>query len=120
MRFGLLALVSQQSRKQQRHIMSMAQVVVDPFCFRQFEEGSGKTPFIDMSIANFEKKVNEVYDEKKLKEGYAPFCKHLFVKNFVSCPANTLRITPWNEQYLQTGYSSRADYELPVRSLPFS
>ena len=72
--------------------------VVDPFCARQFDEASKKTPFINMSIEDFEAKVNEMAGaEPKLHDGYAPFCKHLFVENFVGATVNVLPITPENE-----------------------
>ena len=72
--------------------------VVDPFCARQFDEASKKTPFISMSIEDFEAKVNEMAGvEPTLHDGYAPFCKHLFVENFVGATVNVLPITPENE-----------------------
>ena len=72
--------------------------VVDPFCQRQFDEASKKTPFINCAIADFENKVNELAGaEPHLHDGYAPFCKHLFVPNFVGAKVNVLPITPENE-----------------------
>ena len=94
--------------------LTMRQVVVDPFCQRQFDAASGKSPYIGIPIAEFEAKVNELYDETKLKDGYAPFCKHLFVENFVGCSVNALGITPENEHLVRSGYSARTDYELAV------
>jgi hypothetical protein len=35
--------------------------VVDPFCFRQFDAGSGKSPFISMTIDDFERELNARY-----------------------------------------------------------
>lgn len=32
---------------------------------------------------------------------YAPFCKHVFVKNFTNAKVSTLRITPENEHLLK-------------------
>lgn len=72
--------------------------VVDPFCHRQFDETSKKSPFINCTIADFEDKVNELAGtEPQLHDGYAPFCKHLFVPNFVGATVNVLPITPENE-----------------------
>ncbi|KAJ8606377.1 hypothetical protein CTAYLR_009321 [Chrysophaeum taylorii] len=90
-------------------------IVVDPFCLRQFDPASGKTPFIPMSVAEFEAKVNELYDDdNKLTDGYAPFCKHLFVPNFAGCESNVVAITAENEHLLRSGYVARTDAELPV------
>ena len=38
-----------------------------------------------------------------LAEGYAPFCKHVFVPNFTSAQLSTLRITKYNEHLLRSG-----------------
>jgi hypothetical protein len=120
--------------------------VVDPFCKRQFDEASKKTPFINCAIEDFEAKVNELAGaEPKLHDGYAPFCKHLFVPNFVGATVNVLPIMPENESLvtpaapsnlfsalsagalvadrrscfamqLRSGYSARTEKELPVLS----
>ncbi len=80
--------------------------VVDPFCARQFDEASKKTPFINCTIADFEDKVNELAgSEPQLHEGYAPFCKHLFVPNFVGAKVNVLPITPENESLVKNSQS---------------
>ena len=41
-------------------------IVIDPFCFRQFTKNSGKI-FIDYDQTSFENKINELYDEKLLQ-----------------------------------------------------
>ena len=56
-----------------------------------------------------------------MKEGYAPFCKHLFVINdFTDAKVNVLEITKENEHLLRSKYEARNDKELPVltRSFP--
>ena len=65
-------------------------------------------------MEEFEKKVNEAYSEDKLVEGYAPFCKHLFVENFTEAKSMFLEITPENEHLIKSDYEARAEYELPV------
>lgn len=50
-----------------------------------------------------------------LVDGYAPFCKHVFIPNFddrIVDPA--VRITPDNEHLLRTCYDARTPDELPV------
>ena len=64
--------------------MALKAMVVDPFCLRQFNKDSGKTPFVGVSVAEFEAKVNAEYEarggESCLVDGYAPFCKHIFAR----------------------------------------
>lgn len=92
---------------------------VDPFCYRQFKEKDSSTNYkgnvFSTSIKEFTKIVNERYDESKLVDGYAPFCKHIFIKNdFTDATVNVLRITPDNEHLLRCTYEARNDKELPV------
>lgn len=95
-------------------------LVVDPFCFRQFREHPDKNvgytgTIFDISMTEFEDIVNQRYDERLLQPGYAPFCKHLFVVNdFTDAVTNVLRITPNNEHLLRTKYEARNQQELPV------
>ena len=95
-------------------------LVVDPFCFRQFSEHPQSQPYggtiFSLSIAEFEDIVNARYRENpELKEGYAPFCKHLFVRNdFTDAVVNVLPITPENEGMLRSKYEARNEKELPV------
>eukprot|EP00523_Entomoneis_sp_CCMP467_P022485 CAMPEP_0168859168 /NCGR_PEP_ID=MMETSP0727-20121128/16682_1 /TAXON_ID=265536 /ORGANISM="Amphiprora sp., Strain CCMP467" /LENGTH=205 /DNA_ID=CAMNT_0008913971 /DNA_START=106 /DNA_END=720 /DNA_ORIENTATION=+ len=100
-------------------------IVVDPFCFRQFSEHKEAsqsykgTVFGDVSVSEMEDIVNSFYqgDESKLVNGYAPFCKHLFIENkgiSESAKVNVLEITPDNEHLLRTEYQARNDKELPV------
>ena len=49
-------------------------------------------------------------------DGYASFCKHVFVPNFAGARLNALRITAENERHLRTGYSRRRPEELAVLS----
>ena len=64
--------------------------------------------------------MNELYEaaggEACLVDGYAPFCKHVFVENFVGAAGAVAAITPENEALLRTGYSARTDKELAVLS----
>jgi hypothetical protein len=95
------------------------QLVVDPFCFRQFAEmesskGYSGTVF-NISIQQFEEIVNSRFDPTNLQDGYAPFCKHIFLKNdFTDARLNVLPITKENEHCLRTKYEARNEKELPV------
>jgi hypothetical protein len=94
-------------------------IVVDPFCLRQFEAASGKTPFIGCTVEEFEKHVHDIWTaapdpQALLQDGYAPFCKHVFIPNFVGATVSVLPITAANEAQLRSGYSARTEKELPV------
>ena len=47
-------------------------------------------------------------------DGYAPFCKHILVRNFVGARLGAMQITDANRHLLQCGYSRRRPEELPV------
>lgn len=49
-----------------------------------------------------------------IREGYAPFCKLLFVENWTNALTGTIPITDQNRDVLQSGYEARKDGELPV------
>ena len=49
-----------------------------------------------------------------LQDGYAPFCKHIFVKNFTDTLPIFIPITPENEKYIRSGYVARRENELAV------
>jgi hypothetical protein len=99
-------------------------LAVDPFCFRQFAENEQSKAYLgtifSLSVADFEEIVNQRYDESLLQDGYAPFCKHIFVKNdFTEAAVNVLSITPENEGLLRSEYAARNDKEMPVLSRYF-
>ena len=75
---------------------------------------------IDFDTAEFERKINDAYKPENLKDGYAPFCKHLFVENFTSAKVYYAAITPENERLLKTSYDARTEKELPVLRRYFS
>lgn len=59
--------------------MSSHKFVIHPFCLRQFvgvgSNGARVGSSIPMEAADFEKKVNEIFEQGgiELKDGYAPF-----------------------------------------------
>jgi len=90
---------------------------VDPFCYRQFSEHEASATYsgavFNISIEKFIKIVNERYSENSLKDGYAPFCKHLFLRNdFTDARVNVLPITKTNEGLLRTKYEARNEKEV--------
>jgi hypothetical protein len=99
-------------------------LVVDPFCLRQFDPKSGKTPYISCEVANFEVHVNKLWEASEpgslLRDGYAPFCKHIFIPNFVGASVNVLPITPENEAMLKSGALRAARQNVRASILGFS
>jgi hypothetical protein len=94
-------------------------LVVDPFCFRQFQESEASKSYggtiFSISIQDFEKIANERYKEEDLQDGYAPFCKHIFLKNDFA-PDVRVNVLPYQgyESLVRTEYAARNDKELPV------
>jgi len=95
-------------------------LVVDPFCFRQFQEypqskSYGGTVFAQ-SIETFEEVVNSQFKAEDLKDGYATFCKHLFLINDFTGADARVNVLPveGNEHLIRTEYAARNDKEVPV------
>ena len=95
-------------------------IVMDPFCFKQFDSAKIGSVMINMDKEEFAARINEFYlqvkDEGGLKDGYAPFCKHLFIENFTDTMCSYAKITPENQQFIKSGYIARNERELPVLS----
>ncbi|GMF26925.1 unnamed protein product [Phytophthora lilii] len=115
----------------------------DGFAKRQFDDKSYSGTQLAFDKQEFVKKVNEIYEAngKQLVDGYAlcnavggcgamelmlvlvcfdsyaPFCKHLFVKNFTGARLNMVPITQANAHMLMSDYEARTEYELPVHSV---
>ncbi|CBZ52363.1 conserved hypothetical protein [Neospora caninum Liverpool] len=91
---------------------------LDPFCYRQFDDPSyGGSRLTGVTKEEFLKKVNDrVAQDSTLEffEGYAPFCRHLYIPNFVRALPGALPITPENEHMLRSGYIARRPTELAV------
>ena len=90
-------------------------LILDKFAYRSFDS-TRNSNFINISKEEFVQKVNELYKSTKdLVDGYAPFCKHLFVKNFVKGfkPCH-LEINEDIKPLIISKYDSRQKNELPV------
>lgn len=91
-------------------------IVIDPFCLRQFLPGSPAHLPLPLTPNTIVDMVNKHYkDNPTLVEGYAPFCKHLFVPN--PCPSLLCAYAPLSPQtlpLLHTKYEQRTEKELPV------
>eukprot|EP00529_Nitzschia_sp_RCC80_P001998 CAMPEP_0113452006 /NCGR_PEP_ID=MMETSP0014_2-20120614/6627_1 /TAXON_ID=2857 /ORGANISM="Nitzschia sp." /LENGTH=215 /DNA_ID=CAMNT_0000343371 /DNA_START=174 /DNA_END=821 /DNA_ORIENTATION=- /assembly_acc=CAM_ASM_000159 len=96
-------------------------LVVDPFCFRQFSEHEASEAYggtvFKISVSELEEIANSKYSSDLLKDGYAPFCKHLFIENDFE-GGNDVRVNvlpaQGNEHLIRTSYAARNEKELPV------
>ena len=98
-------------------------LVLDRFGARQFDVSNKKVScHIHMDPAQFMAYVQRFYSQaieqnegkSILVDGYAPFCKHIFVPNFIRAKAGYARIEDENRSLLKSDYVARTDYELPV------
>jgi hypothetical protein len=121
---------------------------IDPFCHKQFPlsfpqpSSKGSSSKLSVTAEEFEHVLNDFIHREKyqLKDGYAPFCKHVFLPNvrpnnvrpnnvippnvegetptegetLTEGRVNTLEITPANEGLIRTEYEARTPKELPV------
>lgn len=90
-------------------------LIMDSFCYRDFDKEKRPKTYINYSKEEFANKVNWFYSKEKLKDGYAPFCKHLLMPNFViGLKSRILPITKEIESLIITTYEARTPNELPV------
>lgn len=101
-------------------------IALDKFAFRQFDDPNYGGTKIPMSKDSFMARVLSFYEERKsmaeefadrpvLIDGYAPFCKHIFMPNFMDeIRDGAVAITSGNEGLLKTKYEKRKEGELPV------
>lgn len=91
---------------------------LDEFAFRQFDDPTYLGTQVRTDKAEFMQKLNELLKSDKslkLADGYAPFCKHIFVKNWVpGVLVGAIAITPENKHLIESGYKARTEKELPV------
>jgi hypothetical protein len=91
-------------------------IAIDKFCIRQFKNKDYPGSQIDYDIQLFEDMVNEAFNTGNypLIDGYAPFCKHIFIPNFANVKCGYARIDDSIRSKIQSGYESRRPDELPV------
>lgn len=88
---------------------------LDDFALRQWDDPNYSGTRISYDKAEFVRKVHEYFKQNSvLVDGYAPFCKHVFIPNFVGAKLGALKITPENAHLLRSGYSKRRPEELAV------
>ena len=90
-------------------------LVLDPFGKRQFNNKDYMGTQVFYNEIEFEKIVNEYYNNgTPLIDGYAPFCKHLFIPNFANVLCGYAKITSSNSHLIKSCYDARTPKELPV------
>lgn len=101
-------------------------ITLDPFAYRQFDNpthSGTKIPipqqdFMDAVLDYYNKRqsvADEYRDAPVLIDGYAPFCKHVFMPNFIDgVRDDAIEITKENEHLIRTKYEARKEGELPV------
>ncbi|KAJ1625204.1 hypothetical protein T492DRAFT_1041486 [Pavlovales sp. CCMP2436] len=95
------------------------QLAIDQFCFRQFDDPLYSGTRIAMSKAEFAAIANEHLEAHPgcLAEGYAPFCKHIFMENCLSgATIPYAELTDELQPYVRSAYEARNERELAVLS----
>ena len=93
---------------------------MDPFCFKKFTGFCDSLPagLVKPDREEFVAQCNQFYlgnkDNGSLKDGYAEFCKHLFIPNFTEFQAMFAPVTKENEKFLVSAYEARRENELAV------
>ena len=119
--------------------MAFGKIKITDFGKRHFELKSGGTKILDRTPEEFEETLNSLveimcdadrpmlvmlpqfiadgrWENSKIIEGYAPFCKLIAIPNFTNARVGSMLINISNYQYLRHGYSARTEKELPVMS----
>ena len=92
------------------------------FALRHFDKNFKGTRFENVNQEEFlDTLLNNIKsDNVKLLDGYAPFCKLLFIPNFTSAKTGTVPITMNNYIYLETDYKKRREGEKAVLTRYFN
>lgn len=81
------------------------------FALRNWNDGAS-TRVVGMSPEEMVALCNSTANQ--LADGYAPFCKHLFIKNDTATRAAFAPISDENQRFLKSGYLARREGELAV------
>ncbi len=97
----------------------MVKIVLTEFAKRHFDPTRAGTVITDHTPEEFKEKLdakiaNPSIQYGILQDGYAPFCKLVFMLNPTDAKTGTIPISPKNEDFLKCGYLARQDGELPV------
>lgn len=85
------------------------------FALRRWQPEFAGTRIVGLTADELVELANKTLAQGgKFAEGYAPFCKHLFIRNPSSTRAGVAEITDANRHMLCSGYEARRPEELPV------
>lgn len=90
---------------------------LDRFALRQWEEGYVGSRLSGITPADFERELQRLaaQPDVRLVDGYAPFCKHIFVRNWIAgLKAPTLALSDAVAPLVRSEYQARTASELPV------
>ena len=69
-------------------------IVIDPFSYYQFDDNNSiSSQYLYCKQEIFQQHINSIYKHEDIVDGYAPFCKHLFIENFLDAKASIIKIT---------------------------
>lgn len=89
---------------------------LDAFALRQWKGARGISMEPEAFVHALHRRHYDTPGGLHLIDGYAPFCKHVFVDNFLGLPPGDCSIDEQNAHLLRTGYAIRQEGELPVLS----
>ena len=95
-------------------------IILDEFAYRHWDNpnyhGARITTMTKEEFIEYVRKYiseNGGFDKCSV-EGYAPFCRHIFMPNPTDARVDSVLITPEIEPLIKSGYCARRDDELPV------
>ncbi|HLS19446.1 MAG TPA: DUF3228 family protein [Paracoccaceae bacterium] len=90
-------------------------IAITQFALRNWEEGASGTRILGLTPEALVQRCNQALaGGQELVEGYAPFCKHLFLPNDTETRAAFAPITEANRAQLRSGYRARRTGERAV------
>lgn len=89
---------------------------LDEFADRQWDDPKFSGTRMTCDKKQFVQRVHDLFHagSAPLVDGYAPFCKHVFVTNEYDCRVGALPITEANKHLLVSGYTRRRPEEFAV------
>lgn len=90
-------------------------IAITPFALRNWQPGASGTLIDGISPQDLTARCNSALVQgAPLVDGYAPFCKHIFIPNDTPTPCGFMPITQGNRHLLRSGYKARREGELAV------
>lgn len=107
---------TQQVSTMTRSILHGDTFFLDEFADRQWEDPKFSGTRMTCDKKHFVERVHELYHDGSapLVDGYAPFCKHIFISNDYDCCVGAVPITDENRHLLVSGYTRRRPEEFAV------